>query len=595
GLESPRGRESQTAKFSRLDLGTDVTIQAAGLFVTTIQSVDSSTQATLAAPAQRTVEAVLADVWKTDSRPGLELLLANLDSQNIESAEICFGPGVYDFTRIPTASGTQPAAIGLRGLRNLTFRGSGPGVTILRLMPNQDLNRDTHVIETVECQNLTFRDLSIHGVYLTLGNAVEQMHGIHINEGSEEIAVQQVRIFQAAGDGIRMLGRRDRKVRNIWVESCRFIQNKRTGVGFQRGVEFAWVRNCYIEMTAPSTDQCLDFEPTGGRPPDGEPIIVAPTDIIIESNVLVHEPRGVAVAISGVRGTDPVRRVKFADNILLGGEVFCTDVAQLTIQHNVVLVPQSVQPGRILLNLQQGGDSVLITGNLLISEHDDTPGVINLSESNNRQVSRALVANNLCVTPAGYGIRITGSDDVAVDGNMLVATGPCTNGVLIQASGNSEINHVSVRNNDITVQSPGSWKTGILFLAGVNPVHHVSAVGNSISRASRGVVFQGSQFAQTPVCALNRIEGEVTRPLIGLDRLPQQTIVVGGGASRGGSSAGTGAGRFLVGVGDPNGDPPTGKVLGNVGDIYQRLDENPVATLYVKESGDNTTTGWTPK
>jgi hypothetical protein len=36
-------------------------------------------------------------------------------------------------------------------------------------------------------------------------------------------------------------------------------------------------------------------------------------------------------------------------------------------------------------------------------------------------------------------------------------------------------------------------------------------------------------------------------------------------------------------------------VRGTVGDLYQRLDENPEAALYVKESGDNTTTGWTPK
>lgn len=580
-----RGLESETARFSRLDLdlNEDVTIQAAGLFVTTIQSVDSSTQATLAAPAQRAVEEVLADVWKTDSRPGLELLLASLGSQNIESAEIRFGSGVYDFTRIPRTPGAQPAAIGLRGLRNLALRGSGPGATVLRLMPAQDLNTDTHVIETIDCRNLTFRDLSVHGAYLTLGNAVEQMHGILVNEGSEEIAVQRVRVFQSAGDGIRFLGRPGRKVRKIWVEGCRFIQNKRTGVSFQRGVEFVWVRNCYIEMTAPSTDQCVDFEPSGGRPPN----IVAPTDIIIESNVLVHEPRGVAVAISGVRGTDPTRRVKFADNILLGGEVFCTDVAELTIQNNVVLVPESDRPGRILLNLQRGGDSVLITGNLLISEHDETTGVINLSEVRNRQVSRVLVAGNLCVTPAGQGIRVTGSDDVAVEGNMLVATGACTQGVHVQSE-TSAVNGISVRNNEIIVRDSGSWATGILF-SGVE-IQHVSAVGNSMRGAINGIEFSGSGFRQTPVCALNRTEGDIASPLVGLGGLPEQAIVVGGAASRGGSSPGSGAGRFLVGQ-----DSPEGTVIGNVGDVYQRVDPEPGPRLFVKESDEQPNTGWSAK
>jgi hypothetical protein len=89
-----RGLESAAARFSSLDLDKQVTIQAAGLLVTTIQSVDSPTQATLTAPAQRAVENVQADVWKTDSRPGLELLLEALPSLHVESAEIVFGPGV---------------------------------------------------------------------------------------------------------------------------------------------------------------------------------------------------------------------------------------------------------------------------------------------------------------------------------------------------------------------------------------------------------------------------------------------------------------------------------------------------------------------
>jgi transposase InsO family protein len=61
-----RGLESATARFSSLDLGKQVTIRDVGLLVTTIQSLESSTQVTLAAPAQRAVEKAQADVWKTD-------------------------------------------------------------------------------------------------------------------------------------------------------------------------------------------------------------------------------------------------------------------------------------------------------------------------------------------------------------------------------------------------------------------------------------------------------------------------------------------------------------------------------------------------
>jgi hypothetical protein len=184
-----RGLRSETAKFSSLDVDHSVAIQAAGLFITTIHSVDSPTQATLTVPAPRavgTLDEVQADVWKTDSRPGLEKLLASLATQDSESAEIRFGAGVYDFTRVPFTPGGPNAAITLHGRRNLTLRGSGQGVTVVRLMPGQDVGKaNTHVIETADCRNLTFRDLSVHGAYLTLANANEQMHGINIFPSSE--------------------------------------------------------------------------------------------------------------------------------------------------------------------------------------------------------------------------------------------------------------------------------------------------------------------------------------------------------------------------------------------------------------------------
>ena len=420
-----RALASETAKFSSLDLDKEVTIQEAGLLVTTIQSFDSSTQVTLAAPAQRAVEEELADVWQTDSRPGLELLLAALDSLHSASAEIKFGPGVYDFTRIPDLNHPMNAAIGLQGLKNLTIRGSGIGVTILRLMPQQDLGSpDTHVIETINCKNLTIRDLSVHGAYLTMSKTNEQMHGVFLNEGSEQIAVERVRVFQSAGDGIRFLGRAENpelgreanKVQKVWVDSCQFVQNKRTGVAFQRAVEFVWIRNCYIEMTPPSTDSCLDFEPTGFLPSRK----AAPADIIIDSNFMKHGVRATAVSISGIAGPDPTRRVKFSNNVIIGGDIFCTDVAQLTIQNNSVLVTELGTANRIPINIQRGGDSIVITGNLLVNDDTATDAVIALTEVGQRQVTRALVADNLCFARFGRGIICLSSDDVTIQGNIVV-------------------------------------------------------------------------------------------------------------------------------------------------------------------------------
>ena len=69
-------------------------------------------------------------------------------------------------------------------------------------------------------------------------------------------------------------------------------------------------------------------------------------------------------------------------------------------------------------------------------------------------------------------------------------------------------------------------------------------------------------------------------------------------SSHGGSAVPGGAGRFLVGIGDPRGpdvDPHSPGVVGDVGDVYQRLDGGPGETFYVKESGNATVTGWAAK
>jgi hypothetical protein len=89
-----------------------------------------------------------------------------------------------------------------------------------------------------------------------------------------------------------------------------------------------------------------------------------------------------------------------------------------------------------------------------------------------------------------------------------------------------------------------------------------------------------------------------TRPLVGLGLLPEQAVVVGGAASRGGSGPAAGTGRHLTGIGDPtdSADPTESTVVvGNVGDIYQRLDGQPGHAFYVKESGNGTAMGWTAK
>jgi hypothetical protein len=80
------------------------------------------------------------------------------------------------------------------------------------------------------------------------------------------------------------------------------------------------------------------------------------------------------------------------------------------------------------------------------------------------------------------------------------------------------------------------------------------------------------------------------RALVGLETLPGTVLTVSGAASRGSAAADSGAGTVLIGRGDPN-----GRVIGDVGDFFQRLDGGAGSTLYVKGSGAATAGGWSAK
>jgi hypothetical protein len=352
--------------------------------------------------------------------------------------------------------------------------------------------------------------------------------------------------------------------------------------------------------------QSIEFEPTdfdNTEVPD-----LAPMNLVIQGCIINHTNRSFAVTLSGIKGADPVVRCKFTDNLVLGSGLLCTDVAQLTIQNNVVVVPDLVDvPQHIPVQVKLGGDTVVISGNLIINDSTITEAAISVNETENqvneaknRQVTRVLIVNNLCFARFKRGIQCLSGDDVTIQSNMIVATGTCTAGILVESE-SSTVDGITVRDNDVTIKGSGRWSTGVRIVAtAAHQIDHVSVVGNSVRGADEGVVFQGKTFQQTPVCALNRIDAGVASPLLGIGNLPEHSMVVGGATSRGGPIENSGAGRLIVGRGNPNLDPndPDSDnvgVTGNVGDIFQRINGGVGSTLYIKEVGDGTKTGWTAK
>jgi hypothetical protein len=412
---------SPGAAFSSEDLTKPVTIPAAGCLAAAIEAVaDGGGSITLSAPATRTVPDGPADVWRTDSRPGFEQLLETLSHLDVENADICFGAGVYDFTWVPAAAGSFPAALKLYGLDNVTLRGAGQDVTVLRLMPDQHLKpADTHMLRARNCTGLTLRDLTVRGSYLTLASVGVQAHAILVEVGCADIVIERVGVFQSAGDAIRLIGEPGQKVRRVWVQGCRLLQNNRTGVAFQRLVEFVWVTDCYIETIPPSTQAGIDFEPSPPESAGGQ--LVAAADVVIDSNVLLHNVPAVAVSISGLSAAgDPAQRIQFTNNVLLGGVMGGVNAHDVTISGNTVITGDTVlaaDTGQVMW-LQGSFDGLRVTDNKIVASNGPLDG-IHLSRHGGVAADGVRISGN-DITAAGFGIMLDNpGSQVTIDGNRI--------------------------------------------------------------------------------------------------------------------------------------------------------------------------------
>ncbi len=501
---------------------------------------------------------------------------------------IFFPAGTYRVSRVnvPSSGG---CSLDLNGVEDFMVMGEGPK-SVVKLVDTTAQTGNTGdwfvFLLRNKCRRVVFKDLVIDGNRSRLTNPDKQSHGIEVESGTEDLVVDRCILRECFGDGMKVLGGESQASphsKRLRIENCLFQANKRSGIVIQRAIEQIIIANCVFDAT--ESDNTIDIEPSSTD---------KPTDVLIQGCIINHTNEASAVHLSGISGSKPLTRCKFSDNIVLGGQVFCVDVNQLTIQNNIIFVTTQ----RIPVEVPRGGESVVITGNLLVNDHNANEAVISLKEANSRQVTRALVANNLCLSRSGHGIQCLSSDDVAIQGNMIVATDSCLSGIFIRSE-KSPMDNISIRDNDVTVKGTGKWGVGVHLATNLdNQIGHVSVIGNSIRSAAQGVVFADDlfrqtgihRFTQTPVCALNRIADDVPTPFFGIETLPAASVVVGGATSRGGTTARSGAGRFITGLGDPN-----NKVIGNVGDIFQRLDGTPGATMYVKETGDSTNLGWTAK
>jgi hypothetical protein len=471
---------SDEARFSALDVGALVTIEGAGHHLTTVQEVPDATTVVLADPALRAVSDGSAEVWRPelDSTPGLQAMLVIAGQPNADPAEIVFGPGVYDFTG--TANNGSLVAIGLNSFDGMTLRGSGREATVLRLMPEQDLTgngqliKDTHVLMAKSCHGLRIAELTIHGAYLTMAQGgVEQMHGVFLSQGCQDVELDDIEVFQSAGDGVRLLGEVGNPVHDVRVDRCRLTQNHRSGVAVQREVNTVRIRGCSIDMTPPGEDACIDFEASG------IPAAEAPRDFVIDSNTLIHGNRAVAVSLSGISVDRPARQIQFSRNSLTGGRIGGRNAEHLVVLDNTIDAGSADVLGSMMGFFERCVD-LRVVGNQVLAAGQQAGGITLSGGTGSEQVR---VVDNLVQT-AGVGIDITVSgSDVEAAGNQIHGEGE-NPGIRIRTVGGTTggTTHEAINVRDNIVLEFG--RAGITVGPGKVPdsLHEPRITGNTVDR-----------------------------------------------------------------------------------------------------------------
>jgi hypothetical protein len=215
-------------------------------------------------------------------------------------------------------------ALDISGKRNVTITGQGSEVTILRMAPAA-YHSAIHVILVRQSSGITFENFTLDANDADILYQDEHSHGIQI-ESSADVRIDGVHFKDSGGDGVRLLGSgaEGSWTERVWIENSHFQDSFRNGISIQRAVRHVVIRSNSFEQIS---DQSISAEPTGNT---------APTDILVEENVIHHASKNTAVALAGIGPHNVLMRLTFRNNQLENGTVHFLWADSLVVEGNVI-------------------------------------------------------------------------------------------------------------------------------------------------------------------------------------------------------------------------------------------------------------------
>jgi hypothetical protein len=139
---------------------------------------------------------------------------------------------------------------------------------------------------------------------------------------------------------------------------------------------------------------------------------------VIDGNVLVHGTRASAVSLSGIRATDPARRIRFTNNTVNGGGIGGVHAQDVTIAGNTIVAGSD---GQVAV-FRGGFDGLRIQDNTIVAPDGIRDG-IRLAALDGFSASNVRITGN-DIQAAGIGIAVIDpGSHVEIRGNLILGQG----------------------------------------------------------------------------------------------------------------------------------------------------------------------------
>jgi hypothetical protein len=396
-------------------------------------------------------------------------------------------------------SGTPDRALDLSNSHDIVITGDGAEKSVIKMAPGQ-YHGDTHLVFLRRSRYIVIEDLTLDGNRQSANFSDEQNHCVEV-WSSVEVRFQEVRFQNCRGDGIRFMGTPvagEPWSEALIVQDSEFRDNGRSGIAVQRAVRNLTIARNLFERIS---DQSIDIEPTGGP---------APTDILIEGNVIRHGSGTWAVGLGGVGGTNVAQRLTFTGNQVIGGAVLVYKLDDLTFEGNAIDADAAHPPLRMTHSITNSR----VVGNEFIAAGGGDEGVVQIAALNEAYPKDVDVSNNTIRAPSGSsGLFIRDAlGGIDVVGNRIIGSGG-TNGIHITTivalgSRRSQFNIVG---NEI-----GNFRNGVQLSGGGDSFDDVTIRGNTIGGEGSiiGVLFEQTGEFETFATVENNIFGLGVQPIL---------------------------------------------------------------------------------